>query len=136
MEKNCLNCKYYYKSKCNNNLTLASENNIKDITIKFIEEGILMELLKESLLNEELKRIFLKNFIKKVIEKGYIKKNKIDNLVKDSFSEDEEDNEENEIIEKLEYIISDILLKNRYFQNSICNIIITEPHTFYCKNWE
>lgn len=133
MEKNCLNCKYYYNDKCNNKtLPIVSQNNIKDAAIEFIEEGILMDSLKEFLFNKELKRIFLENFMKRVIEKDYIKKNKMNALINDSYS----DEEEMSIIEELEDIFSDILLKNRYFQNSICNIIITEPHTFYCKNWE
>lgn len=132
MEKNCLNCKYYYKNKCNNKtFSIKSENNIKDVITEFIEEGILMDSIKESFYNKELKRIFLENFTSRIIEKGYIKKNKIDDLINDSFLDEEE-----EITEELECIMSNILLQNRYFKNSMCNVTIADPHMFYCNYYE
>ena len=131
MEKNCLTCKYYYNRQCNNKtLPIEPESNIEDITTEFIEEGILSGALQESLTNKELKRIFLKDFIDRIIEKDYIKKNKVDKLLQDSYSDDDEIN----IIEELDNIIS--IMLNRYFKNSISNIKITEPREFCCNNWE
>ena len=131
MEKNCLNCKYYYNRQCNNkSLPIQPESNIEDITTEFIEEGILSGSLQELLTNKELKRIFLNDFIHRIIEKDYIKKNKIDKLLQDSYSDDDEIN----IIEELDNAIS-IMLK-RYFKNSISNIKITKPEEFCCSNWE
>lgn len=131
MEKTCLNCKYYYNRQCNNKtLPIQPESNIEDITTEFIEEGILSGSLQELLTNKELKRIFLNDFIHRIIEKDYIKKNKIDKLLQDSYSDDDEIN----IIEELDNTIS-IMLK-RYFKNSISNIKITQPEEFYCSNWE
>lgn len=131
MEKNCLTCKYYYNRQCNNKtLPIEPESNIEDITTEFIEEGILSGSLQELLTNKELKRIFLNDFIHRIIDKDYIKKNKIDKLLQDSYSDDDEIN----IIEELDNTIS-IMLK-RYFKNSISNIKITQPEEFYCSNWE
>lgn len=131
MEKNCLNCKYYHNRQCYNKaLPIQSRDNTKNKIIDFIEDGILSSCLLELLTSKKLKEIFLNDFINRLIEGDFIKKNKINNLLDELYN----DNEEIEIIENLDYIISKILLSK--FDNNKSAIEILEPENFYCCNWE
>lgn len=128
MEKNCLNCKYYYCNKCNNKHTpITIKSNIQDQIIDFIEEGYLSQALHEEL---NLKRLG-NDFLSRHIENNYVKKNCIDKALNETYEEDEY-----EIYEGIENIMSDILL--RYFKDDKKNdnIKITTPGAFRCCNWE
>ena len=72
MEKSCINCKWYYNQKCNNNeLQITKDDATYWKIVNYIESGILSEQLKEGINLNELGKEFLKVFI----DLGYIKKN-------------------------------------------------------------
>ena len=129
MEKNCINCKWYYNKKCNNNeLQITKEDATYWKIVSYIESGILSEQLKETINLNELGKEFLKVFI----DLGYIKKNCINKVLNEKY----EDNETN-IYENIENLISSLLMQ--YFKNNGRNIEkvnINDPYNFYCCKWE
>lgn len=127
MEKNCINCKWYYNKSCNcKQISFTCDNSIDDQINTFIEDGILWEGIKENLEFKELTSIYL-NAIK---EAGAIKKN-INNKKISSNIEEAETN----IIEIIDSGISKLL--NNNFENDKMNkVYINKPGDFYCCYWE
>ena len=129
MEKSCINCKWYYNHKCNNNeLQITKDDTTYWKIVNYIESGILSEQLKEAINLNELGKEFLKVFI----DLGYIKKNCINKALNEKY----EDNEAN-IYENIEYLFATLLMQ--YFKNNgqhIEKVNINDPYNFYCCKWE
>lgn len=126
MDKNCINCKWYYNQSCNcRNVNFTCANNIEDQVIDFIEEGTLIEGIKETLEFKELTSIYL-NAIK---EAGAIKKNINSKLINSNIEESE-----SEIIEIIDNCVSSLI--NNNFKNSTSKVNVDNPESFYCCNWE
>lgn len=128
MDKNCINCKWYYKQTCNcRNVSFTCDNNIEDQVIDFIEEGTLIEGIKETLEFKELTSIYLNS----LREAGAIKKNINSKLINSNIEESEVN-----IIEVVDSCISSLLLSHFKNIKSKSNIIINNPNEFCCCNWE
>lgn len=130
MEKNCLSCKYYNSGVCinkDNKNNIQVESNTEDQVVEFIEEGYLSEAIRENL---SLKRLG-NDFLSMHIENEYIKKNCISKALNETYEEDEID-----IYESIEDVISSILFKYFKGANMIGELYINNPYDFSCSNWE
>ena len=128
MEKNCLNCKYYYSKTCNNcNLNIQTELNTTDAVHVYTEEGCLHEDVIEKIEMDDITKILYE----KMIEENYIKKNMIDKLNKiDTYDI------ECELHEMIEDIIFKTVLPMTRKEVMRSRMTINEPENFYCSNWE
>lgn len=128
MDRNCVNCKWYFNNKCHsNNINIMPVDNTKDVVTDFIEDGYLNEGIREEINLKELGRLFsdeLKN-------NEYIKKSCV-NKVKD----EDYNNIDTDIFEYIDISISNIILN--YFRNNKINteIVINNPYDFNCCYWE
>ena len=129
MEKNCINCKWYYNQQCNNSkLQIVKEDNTYWNIVKYIEDGILSEQIKE---NVNLNKL-ANSFINVILDLGYIKKNCINKALNETYEDTAV-----EIYENIESIISNMLIG--YFKNNGLHVVkvnINDPNNFYCCNWE
>lgn len=127
MEKNCINCKWYYNKSCNcKQIKFTCDNSIDDQINTFVEDGILWEGIKESLNFKELATIYLKA----IAEAGAIKKNINNKLVSNNIEE-----AETNIIEIIDSCISK-LLNNNFENDKLNKVYINKPDNFYCCYWE
>ena len=128
MEKNCINCKWYWSGKCHNkNLSITQENTTYWDIVNFIEEGVLSESIKEQFNLNQIRNVFLKDLNITAVKKKYY----------DSLFTSISDDVENELNECIDMVISKILLN--YFKNNEVKEIpvdVKNPNEFLCNNWE
>lgn len=122
MEKNCLNCKWYWNKECHNSgleLSLGSGES-------FVDDGLLQSSIEEIELHKKLFNCYLEELDKL----GVIKKNKPKGLNID------EKIESLEIYynEFLDIELSPIISKAQEHVDLMCNI--KNPSDFSCNNWE
>lgn len=125
-DKSCLNCKWYYKKKCNcNDFTGNMLIEIKQNGTTYVEDGILVETVKENFCFSELSRII----IDKLKDEDYLKNNK--NINKFSVEE-----LENNIVEMIDDSLSKSIINYFNFGLYDADLKIANPREFSCCYWE
>lgn len=124
MEKNCLNCKYYFNHACNNKSVQFEELEYSNEGVTYVEDGILNEAVQENLnlkkiaflIMEELKN---KDMIKK---KADVNKLNLDDMMCE-----------------VSEIVDDALcgsIQNYFNSNNKCEVGICNSDEFSCCYWE
>lgn len=124
MNKNCMNCKYFYAGKCNNkevnsNITLNTKQGFE-----YSEEGILVEALREGFPFKDLIEIITKEL-------------KVNDMLKKRYDYDKI-KFEYDVEEELYNMVDSALYNSlsNYFDGTSEGIKISEPREFCCNKWE
>ena len=125
MSKSCINCKYFYAGKCNNN----EVNSNIEIDVKqgheYSEEGVLVETLREAFSFKDLVELISDELKANDMLKKKYDYNKIE------FKYDAE----SRLYEMIDNALYNSL--SNYFDGiRRGSIEIKEPREFYCNRWE
>jgi hypothetical protein len=124
MEKNCLNCRYYYNHACNNKSVQFEELEYSNDGVTYIEDGILFANTEENLDLKQIASLIMEELNNKDMLKKKADLNKL-NL----------DDMRTEVVEIVDSALCNSI-QNYFSSNNKCKVGICNVEDFNCCYWE